>query len=145
MAAEVSGSLKPLEFKGIIEILQRTCLRHNRARAAAFRRHRLSREPLLPVLIPSCPGEVEALLQLLGELVLPCILSLCPKLHLGTALKHGEGVWRRRDSCMWMNVLGTFEPLFLVTLFKHFYIVTGPFIPSFSILLNSVLLVYICF
>lgn len=40
-------------------------------------------------------------------------------------------------------MLRTFEALFPVTLFKHFYIVSGPFIPSFSVLLNSVLLIYI--
>lgn len=87
MAAEVYGSLKPLEFKGIIEILQRTCLRHNRVVSEATGAAPLSREPFLPVLIPSCPGEGETLLQLLRERVLPCILSPCPKLHLGTVLK----------------------------------------------------------
>lgn len=52
---------------------------------------------------------------------------------------HGESVWRTQDLCTWVNMLRTFEPLFLVALFKDFYIVSGPFIPTFSILLSSVL------
>lgn len=148
MAAEVYSSLKPLEFKGIIEILQCTCLRHNRAGVS---RGRGAASALSPPVTGALPGSAgpqlswrgETLLQFLRECVLPCILSLCPELHLETVLIHRESVWCTRD--LWMNVLRAFAALLLVTVFKHFYIVGGPFIPNLSILLNSVLAACMCF
>lgn len=70
MAAEVYGSLKPLEFKGIIEILQRTCLRHNRAGAA-----------LSPPVTEALPASADPQLSWRGGNSPTAPQGTCPSLH----------------------------------------------------------------
>lgn len=76
MAAEVYGSLKPLEFKGIIEILQRTCLRHNRVVSEAT-----GAAPLLPPVTGALPACADPQLSWRGGNSPTAPQRTCPSVH----------------------------------------------------------------